>query len=238
LLADDSTNVRAHAVWCLGAIGAPAKPAVAAIAELLKDPHATVRQQVIAAVRAIRPGPQVTIPLCLKLLEDPDPAIRVRVLGAIAEAGPQAVPALIVALKSEKAAYWACIVLREIGPAAKDAVPALAEKLKDPRPEIRREALLALGAMNEAALPVVAEIAAVLDDEPTRVAATFVLGQLGQIPAATEAAVRANAKSENRLLATVSYWALARVHPEDKDLRRHATEELIARLGDRIRLSA
>ena len=41
-------------------------------------------------------------------------------------------------------AYWACLILREIGPEAKAATGALTAKLKDPRPEIRREATLAL----------------------------------------------------------------------------------------------
>ena len=149
LLKDNSAKVRAHAACALGEIGAPAKPAVPALAELLKDPDETVRRQAVKAVMHIHPGPQVTIPLCVKLLEDSDPGVRVRVLNAVAEAGPKAVPGLIAALKNDKAAYWACLVLREIGPAAKDAVPALAEKLKDPRPEIRREAILALAASME-----------------------------------------------------------------------------------------
>jgi HEAT repeat protein len=233
LLKDGSAKVRAHAVWALGAIGAAAKPAVAAMAELAKDPDETVRRQVARAVMAIHPGPQVTIPLAIKLLEDPDPAVRVRILHAIAEAGAPAVPALIEALKNDKAAYWACIVLREIGPDAKDAVPALAEKLKDPRPEIRREAALTLGAMGEAAIAVLPQIAALLGDEHARTAATFVLGELGQIPASAEAIVRAAAKSDDKMLATTSLWALARVHPEDKDLRRQVTEQLIARLADK-----
>ena len=76
----------------------------------------------------IHPGPKVTVPLCVKLLEDSDPGVRMRVLNAIADAGPKAVPGLIYALNNEKAAYWACLVLREIGPAAKDAVPALVEE--------------------------------------------------------------------------------------------------------------
>jgi HEAT repeat protein len=232
LLKDGSAKVRARAVWSLGAIGAPAKPAVPALAELLKDPDETVRRQVVKAVQAIHPGPQVTVPLCVKLLEDPDPGVRTRVLNAIAEAGEKAVPGLIEALKNDKAAYWACLVLRDIGPAAKDAVPALAEKLKDPRPEIRREAVLTLGAMNEAAAAALPQIAALLNDEHARTAATFVLGQLGQIPADAEAAIRANAKSDDHLLSSVSLWALARVHPEDKDLRRQTTEQLIARLKD------
>ena len=141
-------------------------------------------------------------------------------------------PGLVEALKHEKAAYWACLVLREIGPAAKDAVPALADTLRDSRPEIRREALLALAAMDDAALPALPQIAAALNDEHTRPAATYALGRMGQIPADAEAAVRANAKSDDKMLSTTSLWALARVHPEDKDLRREATERLIERLKD------
>ena len=87
-------------------------------------------------------------------------------------------PGLIYALNNDKAAYWACLVLREIGPAAKDAVPALVEKLKDPRPEIRREVILTLAAMEEAAEPGRAAIAAALTTKilpwrpPTRWAAS------------------------------------------------------------------
>ena len=210
----------------------PAKPAVPALAELLKDPDETVRRQAVKAVQAIRPGPQVTVPLCVKLLEDSDPGVRMRILNAIAEAGAKAVPGLIEALKNDKAAYWACLVLREIGPAAKDAVPALIEKLKDPRPEIRREAILTLAAMDEAANAAVPAIAAALTDEHAPRRRPLRWAAIGQIPADAEAAVRANAKSDDKMLSTVSLWALARVHPEDKELRREATEQLIARLKD------
>jgi HEAT repeat protein len=148
---------------------------------------------------------------------------------------------LINALKNEKVAYWACIVLRDMGPTAKAAVPALIETLKSPRPDIRREAILALGAMDAAALPAVPQIAATLGDEHTRTAATFVLGQLGKIPADAETKIRENVKSEDKTLATVSIWALARVHPEDKELRRETTVQLVERLKDKdqfVRVSA
>ncbi len=233
LLQDKSAAVRAHAVSSLGTIGGPAKAAVPAIAELLKDPDATVRRQIVKAIQAIHPGPEVTVPLCVKLLEESDPTIRARVLNAIADAGVKAVPGLIAALKNEQATYWALIVLREIGPEAKEAVPALIEALKDSRPEIRREAVLTLGAMNEAAEAAIPAIAALLKDDHARTAATFVLGQLGKIPADAEAACKANAKDKDMLLATVSLWALARVHPDDKELRREATEQLIARLKEK-----
>jgi HEAT repeat protein len=232
LLKDRSPTVRARAARSLGEIGAPAKTAAAELASLLKDANPVVRRQAVQALAAIRPGPKVMIPLFTKLMEDSDPGVQMRVLDAIADAGEAAVPGLIEALKNDKAAYWACIVLREIGPAAKDAAPALAEKLKDPSPEIRREAVLALGALKEAAIPVLPQIAATLGDEHARTAATFVLGEIGKIPPDAEAKIRENAKSDDHMLNTVSLWALARVHPEDKELRRQATEQLVERLKD------
>ena len=232
LLADKSPAVRAHAAWALGEIGAPAKSAAPQLASLLTDADDGVRRQAVEALRAIRPGPQVMLPLLAKLLEDSDPGVRMRILHAMAEAGPAAVPGLIEALKNDKTTYWAIIVLREIGPAAKDAAPALAEKLKDPRPEIRREAALALGALNEAAIPVLPQIAAALDDEDARTAATFIMGQLGKIPPNAEAKIRANAASDDKFLSTISLWTLTRVHPEDKELRRQATEQLVERLKE------
>jgi HEAT repeat protein len=233
LLKDESPKVRAHAALALGAMGSKANDSVTALAELLKDPDDTVRRSAVRAIQAIHPGPAVMIPICTKLLEDPDPAIRTRILTAIAERGGEAVPPLIEALKDDRAAYWALLILRDIGPEAKDAIPAIAGKLQDKKPEIRREAALTLGAMGEAAVSVVPQIAALLSDEHAAPAATFVLGELQQIPKEAEATIRANAENKDLMLSTVSLWALARVHPEDKELRIKTTETLVARLKDK-----
>ncbi len=231
-LADPSAEVRARAAHALGAMGEPAKSAAAELMSLLKDEDPTVRRQAVSALAAIQPGPEVMVPLFAKLMQDSDPGVQLRVLQALAEVGEAAVPRLIKALDNDEVAYWSCIVLRDIGPAAKDAVPALIEKLKDPREEIRMQAVLALGAIGDAALPAVPQIATVLEDEYVAPTATFVLGQLNAIPADAEPIIRSNAKSENPGLRTVSLWALTRVHPEDKELRREATKELVARLRD------
>jgi HEAT repeat protein len=232
LLKGGSTKVRAHAAHALGEIGAAAKPAVDALAQLLKDPDETVRRHALQAIGAIRPGPQVMVPLCVRLLQDPDPGVRIRVMSAIADAGEQAVPGLIEALDNDKAAYWACLILREMGPVAKDAVPALTKKLQDKDPEIRREAILALAAMEKEATSAIGPIAAAVADEQTAGAATYALGRIGQIPADVEPRIRANAKSNDKMLSTASIWALARVHADDMELRREAAEQLIPRLKD------
>ena len=95
--------------------------------------------------------------------------------------------------------------------------------------------------MDEAAAPAAEQLVAALKDENTRVAATYALGRIGQIPADAEAVIQANAKSDDKILSTTSLWVLARVHPEDKQLRREATEQLIERLRDQnplVRLAA
>lgn len=227
----DSPVVRAYAARALGKIGTPAKSAAEDLIGLLADSEQSVRRQALDALAAIRPGPKVTVPLFAKLMQDSDPGVRMRVMQAVADAKGAAVPALVEALANDAAAYWACVILCDIGPEAVDAVPALVEKLKDRRPEIRREATLALTAIGSTSA--VEKIVPLLKDEPSRVAATYALGALGRIPADAERVIRTNVKSNDGLLATTSLWALARVHPDDMNLKRSTLTQLVARLKDR-----
>jgi HEAT repeat protein len=233
LLNDASANVRAHAAHALGGIGSAAKPSASALTNLVQDSDETVRRQAVQALAAIRPGADIMVPLVTRLLEDSDPAVKARILQAVSEAGPAAIPSLKKALTDDKAAYWACLILREMGAEAKDAIPELTATLKNSRPEVRREAALALGAMRDAASSAVGEIAPLVSDEHAAEAATLALGQIGKIPAGAEEKIRANAKSDKKLLSTVSLWTLARVHPEDKALARETAEQLVARLADK-----
>ncbi len=241
LLKDPSAQIRAHAAHALGQIGEPAKPYVSNLAELVKDADSTVRAQAVKAILAIRPGPQVTIPLCVKMLEGADPAIQHRILHTISEAGAKAVPGLIEALKNDKACHWACVVLRDMGPVAKGAIPGLVAKLQDPRPEIRREVVLALAAMDQEATSAVPQIAPLLQDKHVALAATYALARIGAVTDQVQQSVQKNTQSEDKVLSTVSLWALAKTRPQDKALRTGVTEKLIGRLGDSdqyVRLAA
>ncbi len=71
-----------------------------------------------------------------------------------------------------------------------------------------------------------------MGDEHTCPAATYALGRIGQIPADAEATIRANVHSDDKMLSITSLWAVARVHPEDKQIRRAAAQRLIERLKD------
>lgn len=232
LLNDKSPAVRAHAAESLGEIGSPAKSAVPALLELVADPDKTVRREAIDAVRAIRPGPEVVLPLLVEQLEAADPAIRMSVLSAFAEHGKAAVPNLITALGSKEAAYWACLVLAEIGPDAAAAVPALIETLQDDRPDVRREAILALAEMGEAAAPAVPALANALDCEINAVPATYALGRIGKISGEVEAKIEKNAQGSDKILGAASLWALAKMHPDDEQLVRKTVRRLADLLKD------
>ncbi|WP_158261156.1 MULTISPECIES: HEAT repeat domain-containing protein [Pirellulaceae] len=207
-----------------------AKPSVEALIQATASEDATVRREAIAALVALKPGPAVTIPLFTKLLEDADPAVRLRVMNAIADAGPATVPGLIEALKNDKAAFWACLILRDLGPAAADAAPALAGLVENGQGEIRREALLALATMPAAAEKYTPVITKCLDDEQLEIAAIYTLGRIGKLPKETAQRLVADARGEG-LKSLVSLWALARSNPDNQELNQAAIKRLAAGLN-------
>lgn len=206
------------------------KPSVDALVQATADEDPLVRREAIAKLVALKPGPAVTIPLFTKLLEDSDPSVRLRVMNAIADAGPPAVPGLIEALKNDKAAFWACLILRDLGPQAADAAPALANLVENGKGEIRREALLALASMPTAAAQYSPIITKCLDDQQLEIAAIFTLGRIGKLSQETTERLQANTREEG-LLSLVSLWALARSNPADKELNQKAIQRLAAGLN-------
>jgi len=106
---------------------------------------------------------------------------------AFAEDRSGDVRGLQITLKSEKAAERAASarILGEIGPAAKDAAPALAEALKDADREVRQNAAQALGYIGPGARSAAPALVAALQDKewPVRRSAAFSLGKLGSLDA-------------------------------------------------------
>jgi HEAT repeat protein len=235
-LKDRSAMVRAHAAHALGQLGPAARPAVAALAPLLADPEVKVRRAAVRAWLRIGPDPQAATPLLSNVLKDADPAVRTGALEILATIGTPAVPALVKALKQEKVAYWACLALAEIGPAAAPAVPALIEVLKtDTRPEVRREAALALGAIGPAAAIAVPALIEALGDSEVTVAAgaAYALGRSGAQAKPAEAALAKCMKSPSVFLRTVGVWAWAKLDPRDEARQQKAVTLLAAALNSK-----
>ncbi|HEY4308405.1 MAG TPA: HEAT repeat domain-containing protein [Pirellulales bacterium] len=229
-LGDDAPDVRAHAARALGALGDKNTATIDALAALVTDKHARVRRAVIGAITQLNPGPEVTIPLMVNVLEDADPSVVVPALQTLAERGPEAVPGLIEALSHPKGRYWATLVLAEMGPAAKSAVPALGGLLDDPDPEVRMQSALALGEMGIDAAAAEARLVKGLSDkaDAVRYACTFALGKVGATGAIAE--LEKSEADKDPFLAMLSAWAVAKLKPDDQAAVNKAVELIVAAL--------
>ncbi len=232
VVADADPGVRAQAIFALTRLGAKDEATINAVVARLTDPDPAVRRATMAALRSLREQRAKVLPLIVKVLKDSDPSVVMPALHTLAEGGAEVVPALIEALDDKEACYWACLVLDEIGPAAKAAVPALAKVLADERPEVRIQALIALGEIGPDAKPAVAAVAKAMDDEYLSVqyAAAFALGRIGD--KAQAAAVEKAARSDDHFLALLGIWASARIDPENQEKTAAAAKALVAGLLD------
>jgi HEAT repeat protein len=183
----------------------------------------------LKALREIDPPQEKSLPVVLKILEEGDPAVVMAAMLTLAEEGETVVPRLCKALENEQACYWACIVLAEIGPEAKGAVPQLKAVLKHEQPETRLQAVAALGEIGPAAKPLTADIVALLENDPfggVRYAAAFALGKIGTDAGATAALNKAVDKGD-AFLKLLSAWALARNNPDDKASVKRAVDLIV-----------
>ena len=156
LLSSKYAKIRAHAAHCLGHIGKPAMPAASELAKLITDDDPRVRHAALEALAEIEPGRELVVPLLTTALSDQDPRVIRRALHALADRGAPIVPAMVEALKNDQTEYWALLVLQEIGPEAKDAVPEIMTVLSEPdEPWQRMEACITLGKIGPASAPAV-----------------------------------------------------------------------------------
>jgi HEAT repeat protein len=139
------------------------------------------------------------------------------------------------ALASEETRYWAALAFGELGPNAKDAVPAIAKALDDKRPEVKRELLIALARIGADAAPAVPQITPLLEDQDESVAhaAGFALGSIGPGAASAIDALQSAKQNKDSLEACINCWAIARIQPENQQARTHAIEMLLETVKDK-----
>lgn len=237
----ESTKNRRRAASALGRLG-PKKVAIEALRVALDDEDRDVRSQAARALWQIQR--QVDTKLLLTLFQ-----------GEVWEdLGPEAqaaVPGLLQALQSpdETIRLPATLALGHLGPSilAKDAVRALAARLKDNSNAVRRAAARALGKTRASAVEAIpALLEALHDPDPdTRVAAAMSLGEIGQAArTAVPHLVRAIKEGEVSLRRTAVY-ALGLIGPaakasvpdliealKDKDEHtRNCAAEALGRIG-------
>jgi hypothetical protein len=131
-LADPDAQVRAAAAWAFSQMGVPGATAVAALARALSDSSPRVRSLAAVALEAMGPAAVPALPELVGALGDPVDYVRVPVaeaLGAMGSAARGAVHPLAERLlvKNEQVMVLRSVAaaLGNIGPDARDALPAL-----------------------------------------------------------------------------------------------------------------
>ena len=156
-LKDAEAAVRWASAIARGQIGLAAKDAVPALTHALGDPEAMVRAGAEYALGRIDPEPPYegrTFAEWQGDLRDPSPEVRKRAVQTLAHFGSRGVALLTQTLRDADANIrWAAAgALGQIGPTAKDAVPALVEALGDTEATVRAGAEYALGQIDPVAL--------------------------------------------------------------------------------------
>jgi HEAT repeat protein len=233
LVKDDKDNlVRAAAARSLGYLAEPTSEAVPVLAETIVDRDPRVRRSAVRALVHIHPGPKIGLPLYVKALESADPGTVAAVISTAAELGEKVVPGATAALKESKARYWGLLLLGEVGPAAKSAVPDIIALFADERPEVRRQAAMTLGEIGPASKDAVPALIKMLDDKEAAASfsAAFALGKIGD-PRANAALEKKMAGNGPLFLRTVCAWALIQINPDDAKM----TDEAVKLLGESMK---
>lgn len=228
LLDSPIPKVRAYSAYALGKINAGTNEVMPKLIKLVADRDAMVRHEALESLLKIDADPEVSLPIIVKLLEDADPAMVLPILTEMAEEGDKALPRLRIALKNPKAAYWACLVASEMGKSAAPVVPELTSVLDNKDPETRMHALIALGEIGPEAKSSIDRVIQTLQNDPVpavKYSAAFALASM-QDTKATEVLQKA-AEGNDAFLTLISYYAVAKLNPEDKEKMATAATFLI-----------
>ncbi len=233
LQAEDS-DVRRAAAEALGTAGDDSERVIEALMKAVGDPDTRNRLVAVSSIRQLVSDPAKLVPLASELLAHEDQLLASRAVEALVIRGPKAVPFLKEALKNERAAYWASLAIEEIGPQAAETLPELRMVVANTEDQqLRVQAILAIAKLGPIGVQAYPEMIASLAAEntaPVKTAAAFAAGTL-RITQAKDALI-ANTKSNDKLVAMESVWALAKIYPDNEEGQALAVETLIEGLTD------
>lgn len=243
-LTDKEPFVRAYSAYALGRIGEASDAAIQQLAKNAFDSEALVRRASLRAMRQLDPPETLVLQVVERILKEGDINVIMSAMHTLAEEGKDAVPRIRKALQeylardpatlekdAGKLPYFASMVLASIGPDAAAAVPELTEIVKRATkdPDVRLQALLALGEIGEKSKPAIPVILDALKNdkfEHVRYAAAYALGVL-KADGEAQQVFRAALEGDDEMMQTISAWALARSNPDDKELVNRAVRLII-----------
>ncbi len=182
---DTRGDVRWRAIWALGRIGPPAKPAVGMLRAALAD--ADLRWRAAEALGGIGPEAAEAVPDLLALLADPSSNVRWRAATALGQIGaPQAAAGLAKAVvdPAENVRLAATVGLIQVRADRALAEPAFLAALHDADKRVRLQALRGLARQDSpsTAARLALEAAASDPDPEVRARAASSLSKHGQQP--------------------------------------------------------
>jgi HEAT repeat protein len=229
LLLDSDSGVR-HAA-CIGLVrmGPEARGAVRDLVKIAADADDPLQRTAVDALLQIGPDAAPALSVFRALAWGSDAALRYRAVCGLRAVGGEAVPVLIELLRHEdvEVRREVTAALRDIGPAAAGAGPALALAINDSDERVGDVASQALAAIGAPAIP---ELLALLRDQNTitRRRAVRVLSHMG-CDAAPVASALAEALGDDD--AAVRFWA-AKALGEIGEPTPHTVACLTAALRD------
>jgi HEAT repeat protein len=230
LLKSEDPVVQLHAAIALGKVGDKSEETTDALVAAVGSKDPRVMRAAVAALKMLRPGPVKVAAALKKAIAAEDSAVAAQAIETIVELGPLAVPLLNETLKDPTTAYIAAAAAEQIGPDAAGAVPELVAVLgKTQHSFLQTRVLLALGHIGPGAKSAGPAIVAEMEEskDPTvQLAAAFALGGTGATDG--DAQLKAAAASDKPFLAMVAAWSLAKIHPDDAELKKQAIEKLTA----------
>lgn len=157
----DDDDMRHGAVDALAGLGAAAEPAVPRLVEIMcADPAWTTRRQAMETLGALGGLAEAAVPYLREALSDPEDDIRQQVMQTLLQLHPGDLsPAETLLLDAYR--YTRCDALRclrDLGPGARAALPAVRDALLDADPWVRVSAgwaLYAIAGEPDAAIPVI-----------------------------------------------------------------------------------
>jgi HEAT repeat protein len=163
----EKTEDRLDAANVIKRFGEDATPAVPKFVEMLNDHSGEFRELIVGIFRALGPTARSAVPSLVKSLEEKkacDPYHVIRVLAAIGPDAKDAVAVLIPFLEDPALCSTAAEAIGEIGPAAKSAIPALREAIKnglnrrEPPADLLAKEIVAMGKIGPDGVPTLKEL--------------------------------------------------------------------------------
>lgn len=203
--------------------------------EGLQSKDRNVRRAAVRAMAESDAPSESVAPQLVAAIQQADDELVSDVVAMLSSLGAQAVPRVKRGLANKDLRGYAAVILGNIGPEAKDAVPELVDALDvEGDPDFRREVLFTLGRIGPPAAPAVPKIIEILkSDTNERVisAACYALGSVGTEASEAAPALVGIYNDGTEFQKMVAIWALLKVRPGVESVVQRAIPLMIKGLG-------